>query len=138
MRFEFQGKTYPIILPPEFSLQELCDGENHFGASFDTDSMDARKLASILYVSIHRIDRSVTPAAVLGLDATELAEINEQFVTAQEADASPPAEGPSSEPELSEAGSNDEPDTGSVFGLSSTGSPFSEASAISSRQTSAG
>lgn len=127
------GNEYPLVAPPEFDLGELCDCENHFHASFDNDLIDARKLASILYVSTRRVDPKITPGFVLGLGPEELAEIQKALEQWQGDDAGPP-ESPgasSSERQRSEPSSSDEPATRSEPSQSSSGSRSSETSAKS-------
>lgn len=66
------GKDYPLIGPSEFTLGELNDGENFFGASFGDDEVNARKLSAILYVSVRRVDQAVTPKDIRDLTAQDL------------------------------------------------------------------
>jgi len=66
------GKDYPLVGPSEFTLGELNDGENFFGASFGDDEVNARKLSAILYVSVRRVDQSVTPKDIRDLTPQDL------------------------------------------------------------------
>lgn len=99
------GKSYPLVGPSEFTLGDLVDCENHFGASYASEEMDARKLAGILYISVRRVDATVQPADVRNLTGAQLEELNEQLQRwQQEDDASPPDSAP--EASASESVSN--------------------------------
>lgn len=74
--FTIYGKAYPFVLPSDFTLGEMNLCENHFGASFDNDELNARRVSSVLYVSMHRVDPAVTPAAIEKFGPDELAEFN--------------------------------------------------------------
>lgn len=87
------GKSYPLVGPSEFTLGDLVDCENHFGATFGTDDVDARKLAGILYISVRRLDATVQPEDVRNLTGPQLEAIGEQLKKWQsEDDAGPPAQ----------------------------------------------
>ena len=103
---ELHGRKFPLIGPGEFTLGELCDCEVHFGASFGDASMDARKLASVLYISVRRVDATVTVDDVRNLTGAELEKVGEQLTKwqQQEGDASPPERQPDSDDVVS--GSN--------------------------------
>lgn len=88
---ELHGRRFPLVGPGEFTLGELCDCEMHFGASFGDSSMDARKLASVLYISVRRQDATVTVDDVRNLTGDQLEAVGEQLKRWQgESDARPP------------------------------------------------
>lgn len=66
------GKTYTLVGPSEFTLGELNDGENFFGADFGNDAVNARKLSAILFVSVRRSDATVTVQDIRNLTAADL------------------------------------------------------------------
>lgn len=99
------GKSYPLIGPSEFTLGDLVDCENHFGATYASEEMNARKLAGILYISVRRIDATVQPGDVRNLTGQQLEELNEQLQKWEaEDDVGPPGNAP--EPSASESASN--------------------------------
>lgn len=94
---ELHGRKFPLIGPGEFTLGELCDCEVHFGASFGDTSMDARKLASVLYISVRRVDATVTVDDVRNLTGAQLEQVGKQLEKwQQEGDAGPPEMTPES------------------------------------------
>ena len=105
---ELHGRRFPLVGPGEFTLGELCDCETHFGASFGEATLDARKLASVLYISVRRNDSTVTPDDVRNLTGAQLEAVGEQLNRWQEeGDASPPEVQPESEPSESNGASGD-------------------------------
>lgn len=93
---ELHGRKFPLVGPGDFTLGELCDCEIHFGASFGDASMDARKLASVLYISVRRVDATVSVDDVRGLTGSQLEKVGEQLAKWQEDDAGPPDSKPES------------------------------------------
>lgn len=127
---ELHGKKFPLVGPGEFTLGELCDCEVHFGASFGDASMDARKLASVLYISVRRVDGTVTVDDVRNLTGTQLEKVGEQLSKWQEDDAGPPEITPESDvAESASNGSSGDSSTPASNGLddipSRTGGPLS-------------
>ena len=102
---KLNGKDYPLVGPSEFTLGDLVDCENHFGASYGTDVMDARKLAGVLYISVRRVDATVQPSDLRNLTGAQIEEIGQQLAKWQtEDDAGPPPQEPA--PSESENASN--------------------------------
>ena len=92
---ELHGRKFPLVGPGEFTLGELCDCEIHFGASFGDATMDARKLASVLYISVRRVDATVQVDDVRNLTGDQLARVGENLQRwQQEGDDGPPAQQP--------------------------------------------
>lgn len=106
---ELHGRRFPLVGPGEFTLGELCDCEMHFGASFGDATLDARKLASVLYISVRRNDATVTPDDVRNLTGAQLEAVGEQLNRWQEeGDAGPPEIQPvDAEPSASNGSSGD-------------------------------
>lgn len=134
------GKRYPLVTPPEFTMGELVACENEFGAGFDSDTIDARKLASILFVSVRRVEPSFSAAAVLNLTADELREINEAvaaYQQEQEPNPTPTGAEAGFEHSHSVVDSNGAPDSPLGDSPSPTGSLSSAPSSDSAPLTSA-
>lgn len=92
--FKLYGVEYPLIAPNDFELGELVDCENLFGARFDEDELDSRRLASILYVSVRRVEPTFTVANLRKLGRDERAEINASIMAwAQEDEPADPQKG---------------------------------------------
>lgn len=117
------GRKYPLVGPSEFTLGELNDGETYFGAEFNDEAVNSRKLSAILYVSVRRVNQSVKPSDIRDLSASDLEAIHAELMKWQEedeGDASPPAEGADAPPS-SASDSNGSPATASESDPSSTG-----------------
>lgn len=92
--FKLYGVEYPLVAPPDFDFGELVDCENLLGARFDSDDMDTRRLASIIYVSVRRVDQSFTIATLRKLGRAERDEIDASIMEwAREDDAADPRKG---------------------------------------------
>jgi hypothetical protein len=102
------GKDYPLIGPSEFTLGELNDGENFFGADFGDDSVNARKLSAILFVSVRRVEPSVTAKDIRDLTAADLEVIREALAEWQKEgeDEKVPPPADAGEPSSSVSASN--------------------------------
>lgn len=134
-KFTLFGKEYPLVGPSDFSLGELCDAENYFGADFGDEDVSARKLAAILYTSVRRVDATVKPEHVRAMTAEDLAEVQKALEEWQ-GDQRPPAESSEREQLPSENGSGESSDVPSARDLSSTGDPPLGISSPSDRLTS--
>ncbi len=118
--FKLYGAEYPLIAPPDFDFGELVDCENLFGATFDNDDMDARRMASIIYVSVRRVDQTFTVATLRKLGRAERDEIDESiraWAREDEPAATPPSgEAPKSDDSPTEQSSDVEQDSSGANG----------------------
>lgn len=120
---ELHGRKFPLVGPGEFTLGELCDCEIHFGASFGDASMDARKLASVLYISVRRVDPTVQVDDVRNLTGEQLAKVGENLQRwQQEDDDGPPEVQPESGADAN-ASNGSSGDSSTVASEESEGSP---------------
>jgi hypothetical protein len=110
--FTLYGVDYPLVAPNDFELGELVDCENLFGARFDEDELDSRRLASILYVSVRRVEPTFTLANLRKLGRDERAEINASIAAWAKEDDEPAdpqnGEAPKSDDSPIERNSDDE------------------------------
>lgn len=132
------GTQYPIVGPGQFDLGELNDCENLFGATFNDEEINSRKLSAILFISARRVNPAVTAKDIRSLKSEDLEAINEELKRwhAEEDDGSPPAEEPA-EHSSSENGSSNSAELTPVRVLSPTGDRTSDTSSGSVPQTSA-
>lgn len=133
------GRDVPLVELSDFDLGDLNDCENFFGASFNTEEINSRKLSAILFVSLRRVEPNARPEDIRKLKVTELEALNEQltrWLTEDEgADAGPPSAGVE-EPTSSDADSSGAVDIPSVPDPSSSGQPSSDTGFTSDRLTS--
>lgn len=128
-KFVVNGKEYPIAT--DLTLGEMCDAERHFGVEFgNNETSGVRMSAALLWISIRRVDDSVTVDDVRALPP----DVFKGFGEEQPSD--PPIEDAT---EKNDGSGGSSPDGGDDQdnSQSSTGLPGSETSANSVRVISA-
>lgn len=65
--FRLNEKEYPLVTSP--TLGEMCDAEYHFKVEFGENATSGiRMAAAMLWISIKRVDPTVTPDDIRALD----------------------------------------------------------------------
>lgn len=83
-KYVLNGREYPVVT--DYTLGEMCDAERLFGVSFDEEQSSARFVAASIFISVRRVDSSVTVDDIRGIASADLAEI----ARVAEGDARPP------------------------------------------------
>jgi hypothetical protein len=99
--FLVNGKEYPVV--SDLTMGEMCDAEQLFGVEFgNPDRSGVRMMAALLWVSIHRVDDSVTVEDIRALPP----ETFKDFKDASEVKENPPLELVEDEKNVSSGGSS--------------------------------